>query len=63
MYEHQTVVFSNEISLNGKLVFQACSKALKAIESELPEEARSYEIYDFIIDTCKQKLKEKKIIL
>lgn len=63
MYEFQKIGFSNGVVLNGKLISQACSKALKAIESELPEEARFYEIYDFIIDTCKQELKEKKIIL
>ena len=53
----------NRTVLSGEVIEKACAKALKAIENELPEEARFFEAYDLIIDNCKEALKEKKIIL
>lgn len=35
--EFEIIYFSNGITLNGKLISKACSKALKAIENELPD--------------------------
>jgi len=59
----EVICFPNGLKLNGKLVFTACSKVLEAIKNELQEEAHLYEVYDYIIDTSKELLKEKKIVL
>ena len=56
-------VFSNGFILSEKTIYEVCSKALKTIENELPEEARFLEVYYHIIDACKDVLKEKKIVL
>lgn len=54
--EFEIICFSNGITLNGGLISETCSKALKTIENELPEEACNYEVYIHIINTCKEKL-------
>ena len=36
------------------IIEKACSKALLAIENELPEEARFIEAYNQVIDSCKE---------
>lgn len=63
MNEFEIIHFANGITLNGKLISETCSKALKAIENELPEEARNYEVYVHIINTCKEVLQGKRIVL
>ena len=55
--------FNNGCVLDGSVIYKACSKALRAIENELPEEARSVEVYETIIDKCKEALREKRITL
>lgn len=57
------IQLSSGIVLNSDLISHICSETLKEIESELPEEARSYEAYVMIIDACKEKLQQKKIVL
>lgn len=57
------IQLSSGIVLNSDLISHICSETLKGIESELPEEARSYEAYVMIIDACKEKLQQKKIVL
>lgn len=53
--------FSNGFVLDNTIILKVCNSALKAIENELPEEARFFEVYCQIIDDCKVVLKEKKI--
>ena len=55
--------FGNNIVLSNSIITNVCDKTLKMIENELPDEAHSYEIYAYVIDLCKEVLKEKIIIL
>ena len=57
------IQFSDELSLNGEVIYGACLKALGAIENELPEEARVYSVYCHVIESCKEVLREMKVIL
>lgn len=58
-----SVGFTNGVVLKGEVISAACNKALVAIKSELPEEARFYESYYYIIDMCKEVLKQKPLVL
>lgn len=58
-----SVSFSSGLILEEETIYKACLKALEAIENELPEEARFFEVYNRVIDDCKDVLKEKKVIL
>jgi hypothetical protein len=55
--------FGNNIVLSDSVMTNACNKVLEVIENELPDEAHSHEIYDYVIDMCKEVLKTKKVIL
>ena len=57
------IKFSDELFLNGEAIYEACLKALEAIENELPEEARVYAVYYHVLESCKEVLQEKKIVL
>lgn len=58
-----SVRFANEFVLDGELISKVCLKVLKTIENELPEETHSYEVYEYMLDTSKEMLQEKKIVL
>lgn len=59
----QLVMFESGVRLRKSSITNACKKALKAIENELPDEARSFEVYCHIIDVCKDVLQEQKVVL
>lgn len=55
--------FSRGVTVPSEKIELACDHALLAIENELPEEAHSYEIYNYVISQCEKLLQEKEIIL
>lgn len=59
----QAVKFSNNVIVKEEILDKASDCALSAIEKELPEEALSYETYEFVISKCLDKLKQKRIVL
>lgn len=59
----EVIVFPNGTKVKGDILEKASEAVLRAIEKELPEEALSYEVYKYVLVKCKDKLKEKKIIL
>lgn len=63
MSPYTSIVCSNGYAIEGQKILDACEKALEAIEKELPEEARFFEVYVQILDTCKEVLQGKKIVL
>lgn len=63
MSPYTSIVYSNGYVMDGQEILDTCSKALEAIEKELPEEARFYEAYVQILDTCKEVLQTKKVVL
>ena len=48
---------------NTKDMDRACEEALKAINKELPEEARTYEVYSAVLEKCTDCLKAKRVVL
>lgn len=46
-----------------RAMHRACEEALKAIEKELPEEARTYEMYSAVLEECSNSLKAKRVVL
>ncbi len=63
MEQFVSIKFSNGYVLSNGIIEKACSKALLAIENELPEEARFIEAYNQVIDSCKEMLQGKKVVL
>ena len=57
------VGFSNGKKVDKAVIEKACDRVLEAIEKELPEEALSYEAYEFVISESAQRLKQKRIVL
>lgn len=57
------ISFDNEVCLKRSAIDNVCESVLKTIESELPEEAHSHQVYEFILGECKDLLNTKKIIL
>lgn len=55
--------FTGGVSVKQSNINNICEKVLKTIESELPEEARSHELYEFILSECKDLLSSKKVTL
>lgn len=58
-----SIKFDSGIVISNIAISKAVDCALKAIRNELPEEAQTYEVYDFIIKASADALKEKTIQL
>ena len=59
----EIVVFSNDTSIEKELLESAAECALQAIKKELPPEVLSYEVCKYVLQTCRDRLKTKKIVL
>lgn len=57
------IKFSNGVIVKEEMLNKAAESALSTIEKELPLEALSYEIYQYVINICTDRLKQKKIVL
>lgn len=57
------IQFSNGLVLKESIITQICEKVLLEIENELPEEARFYEVFSYVIDECKETLPRMKVVL
>lgn len=58
-----SVEFDSGIIIQSAVISKAANSALAAIKNELPEEARTYEICDYIIKASADALKEKIVRL
>lgn len=57
------IEFSDGNTISSSKVEEICNKVLKNIKNELQEEARTYEMYEYIIKECANTLKGKHIEL
>ena len=57
------VEFSNRLVVPGEVIEATINKVLQMMKSELPEEAQTYEVYNYILEHCKEEIGGKKIIL
>ncbi len=57
------ISFSNEVCIKQSTINIVCESVLKTIESELPDEAHSHQVYEFILSECKDLLNAKKVVL
>lgn len=57
------VEFSNRLVVPGEVIEATINKVLQMMKSELPEEAQTYEVYNYILEQCKEEIGGKKIIL
>lgn len=59
----EVIEFSNGARVKLDNLEKASDCALRAIEKELPEEVLSYEVYQYVIGKCTDRLNQKKIVL
>ena len=52
-----------ETTLKQELVDEISQKELKNIKNELPEEAQTVEVIEYIISEMQQRLKESRVVL
>lgn len=62
MFE-RTIQFDNDICVSGAILDKVCMSVIETIKKELPEEVQVYEVIDEVLDICKEKIKEKRVIL
>lgn len=61
--DNAVISFGKEVRIKQSTIDIVCESVLKTIESELPEEAHSHQVYEFILSECKDLLNTKKVIL
>lgn len=54
---------ANNVVLDQKTISDVCNSVINTIKSGLPEEARTIEIFDYILDESKHVLKSKIVDL
>lgn len=54
---------SDGVIIHERITRNCIEATFVAIENELPEEARSYEGYQSILEICLEELKRKRIVL
>ena len=57
------ISFGNDISVPEEVLEKTVEDILQTIKSELPEEAQTYEVYEFILCRCKDRLQSGRIVL
>ena len=57
------IKFSNGIVIESLTIEEICKKILEETEKELPKEAHTFEIYNYVFEQCVEKLKQKEILL
>lgn len=60
--EHAEYLHSVETVLHRKTVLKTCKSVMDAMKNELPEEAHSIEVFDYILKECKDILHTSSII-
>lgn len=57
------IQFSNGMVLSDLIISTVCNRVLDEIKKELPAEVRTYEVCNYILECCKENLKQKQILL
>lgn len=59
----QNMPNKKETVLNEEYIKKAVQSAVESIKNELPEEAQTIEVMEYIVSEMSRSLKEKKVIL
>lgn len=49
-------LYDTEVVLHKKVILKTCQKIMDTMKNELPEEAHSIEVLDYILNECKDIL-------
>lgn len=56
-------VISRKVAIDQEIIAKACKSVIKAIQTELPEEAQSVEIFDYVLKESGKMLRSLPIKL
>lgn len=63
MNKFGTTVFDSGFTIESEKICAVCNSVIETLKKELPEEAQSREVIDYVLEECSELLKGKQLKL